>query len=354
MTRNHKNNPIFGPALLILCAALLVACKQSPAPATQPDGEASVNAPAWYTSQAFEVPGYWLGYGDALTVEQAKALARADLAATFKTEIRASLRLDQSLDGDELIQRAQTRIDQFSSAEFEDLDVLRSEQHRGRYYIALGYDYRPLAQRLISKLKDRSLDTGSPQQIPVRSHLFEQLEQSMGRVPAVRLHHERGRYLLSAGGNTVTVRDNEIEALFPQADSNELQIALTPTQSVYAPETLFKVSIAAHRAGRLSYLQVFGNGAVVLMLANQPVSAGERFDYPDPALYDGLVTELPPGRSATAVQHLVMFCTGPRDLSRLENLSSRANDRYQSYLLGEWNRWFTGCDGQSLLQRIRP
>ena len=354
MTRNHKNNHIFGPALLILFATLLGACKQSPAPTTQPDGEASANAPFWYARQAFEAPGYWLGYGDAQTLEQAKALARADLAATFRTEIRASLRLDQSLDGDELNRRAQTRVEQFTTARFDDLDVLHSEQQQGRYYIVLGYDHRPLAQRLMARLDGSPVDADSIQQVPMSSRLYQQIKQAIGRVPPVRLHHERGRYLLSAGTKTVALRDDEIDALYPQANSSELLFTLTPAQNVYAPETLFKAAITTQHSGHLSYLQVFGNGAVVLMLANQPVSAGQHIDYPDPSLYDGLVTELPTGQTATSVQHLVMLCGYPHDLSRLENLSSRANERYQSYLLGEWNRWFTGCDGQSLLQRIRP
>ncbi len=353
MTRNHKNNPISGPALLIVCTALLGACKQAPVPTTQAYAKAIANAPAWYARQAFDAPGYWLGYGDALTLEQAKAVARADLAATFKTEIRASLRLDQNLDGDELSRRAETRIDQFTSAEFEDLDILRSEQQQGRYYLALGYDHRPLGQRLIARLDGNPVDGDGLQQLPTSSRLYQQLEQAMGRVPSVRLHHERGRYLLSSSGNTMAVRDDEIDALYPQVGSSELQFTLTPAQNVYAPETLFKASITTQQSGHLSYLQVFGNGAMVLMLANQPFSEGQHIDYPDPALYDGLVTELPPGQAATSVQHLAMLCPEPRDLSRLENLSSRANDRYQSFFLGEWNRWFTGCNGQSLLQRIR-
>ncbi len=353
MSGSFKDKSFQPLVFLVLCLPFLLSCKQSPAPTPPPGAQSNPAAPAWYARQAIDAPGHWVGFGDALTLEQAKAQASADLATTFKSEIRGSLRIDQSFDGDSLEQRAQSRIEQFTSAEFDDLSTLRSEQHAGRYYLVLGYDHRSLHQRLAARLNSEPGQSPARQQLPIASRLYQQLQSSLGQVPALQLNHERGRYLLSAGAQTWVVRDDEVESLYPQANSSELQLTLTPAQVVYAPETLFKTTIATQQSGYLSYLQVFGNGALALMFANQPVSTGERFDYPDPSLYDGLVTELPPDRAATSVQHMVMLCPDPRDLTRLESLSTRANEQYQGFLLGDWNRWFMGCDGRSLTQRIR-
>ena len=339
---------------LFLSLALLSACKSIPISDSVASYKSGSPAPLWYSNQTIEVSGYWVGYGDAPTLEQAKALARADLAATFKVEISASLRLDQEVDGDEISQHAQTRVEQFTSAEFEDLDVLRSEQHLGRYFIVLGYDHRPLVQRLAVKLRNTTPESTRHQQLPQSSRLYQQLIQTMGAVPPLNLNHERGRYLLSAGGMTVPVRENEIESLIPQPRSNVLELSLAPNLRVYAPETLFNVWLSTKKTGYLSYLQVFGNGAMVLMLSSQQVSAGDRIDYPDPTFFDGLVTELPSGQTSTSVQHLVMLCPTQRDLSRLEHVSSRADQQYRSFLLGEWSRYFKDCEGQLLTQRIRP
>jgi hypothetical protein len=113
------------------------------------------------------------------------------------------------------------------------------------------------------------------------------------------------------------------------------------------------VNIQATRPGYLNYVQVFGNGETVLMFANHRVNQSENIIYPDPRQYDGLVTELPPGHTATNVLHLVMACPDRRDLSGLEPVSTRANEQYRSFLLGEWNRLFDGCDGMALTQTIR-
>jgi hypothetical protein len=168
-------------SFLIICLSYLTACKQSPEPVTESQSAAS--APAWYSAQTIEASGYWIGFGDALTLEQAKALARADLAATFKAEIRGSLRIEQDFDGDTLEQRAQSRLEQFTAAEFDDLRTLKSEQQAGRYYLVLGYDHRPLHQRLVSRLQAESNPTSEAQQLPTTSRLYQQLQTSLGRVP---------------------------------------------------------------------------------------------------------------------------------------------------------------------------
>jgi hypothetical protein len=338
-------------SFLIICLSYLTACKQSPEPVTESQSAAS--APAWYSAQTIEASGYWIGFGDALTLEQAKALARADLAATFKAEIRGSLRIEQDFDGDTLEQRAQSRLEQFTAAEFDDLRTLKSEQQAGRYYLVLGYDHRPLHQRLVSRLQAESNPTSEAQQLPTTSRLYQQLQTSLGRVPTLNLHHERGRYLLSTGNVSEAVRDDEIELLLPRPQSADIRLSLDPAQPVYAAEALFTVNIQATRPGYLNYVQVFGNGETVLMFANHRVNQSENIIYPDPRQYDGLVTELPPGHTATNVLHLVMACPDRRDLSGLEPVSTRANEQYRSFLLGEWNRLFDGCDGMALTQTIR-
>jgi hypothetical protein len=338
-------------SFLIICLSYLTACKQVPEPTTA--SKSGDSAPAWYSTQTIDAPGYWVGFGDALTLEQAKALARADLAATFKAQIRVSLRIEQDFDGDTLEQRALSRIEQFTSAEFDDLRTLKSEQQAGRYYLVLGYDHRPLHERLISQLEVGSNPSEATQQLPVTSRLYQQLQTSLGRTPALQLHHERGRYLLSAGNVSEAVHGDEIELLWPRPESSAVDITLNPVLPVYPPETLFTVKLQAAEPGFLNYVQVFGNGATVLMFANRHVNRSEDIIYPDPHQYDGLVTELPPGRSATRVQHLVMRCPDRRDLSRLEAVSTRAGELYQSFLLGEWNRLFDGCEGKALSQAIR-
>ncbi len=162
MSGSFKDKSFQPLVFLVLCLSFLLSCKQSPAPTPPPGAQSNPAAPAWYARQTIDAPGHWIGFGDALTLEQAKAQARADLATTFKSEIRGSLRIDQSFDGDSLEQRAQSRIEQFTSAEFDDLSTLRSEQHAGRYYLVLGYDHRPLHQRLAARLNSE------PGQSPAR------------------------------------------------------------------------------------------------------------------------------------------------------------------------------------------
>jgi len=349
----ENNNKFCQITILLLGLILLAACKQSPAPAPLLDAASPPSAPTWYTRQSFDAPGYWLGYGDAITLAQAKAMARADLSASFRAQVRSRIRIDRNLEGNALEQQAKSRIEQFSSAQFTDLKTLKSEQHSGRYFVVLGFDHRPLHQRLVSLLSRVPGDSRQSQQLPNDSRLYQQLEQTLGRVPPLQLYHEHGRYLLAAGGVSEAVRDEEIALLLPRPVSADIDFSLNPDQAVYAPETLFTVTMRPHQSGYLSYLQVFANGATVRLLANRRVEDGEQLSYPDPRLYDGLMTELLEDASSTTVQHLAVLCPNARDLSSLDDISSRAYEHYQSFQLGEWNRLFGDCAGQWLAQSIR-
>lgn len=336
--------------VLVVFFVLLTACGSG---GPEPVLEKDQHAPAWYVQQDLAASGYWVGFGDAASLQQAKTFARADLAASLKSQISSSLQISQQLSGDTVTKQVESSVEQVSQVSLEDLTVLKSEQSKGRYFIALGFDYRPLSQRLIDRFSDMGISDQGLQQLSASSLLYQQLIQQLGQVPVLRLYYQGGRYLLVNGDIAEPVREGEIDLLVPRLASSYLSVTFSPSQLVYPPETLFTVKVATRKAGYLSYLQVFSTGETVLMLGNQSVSAVQSLAYPDPQLYDGLVTELPAGKTSTQVHHLIMLCPDKRELSRFEPLSSRAAEKYQSYWLGEWQSVFADCTGVSKQQRIR-
>jgi hypothetical protein len=183
--------------------------------------------------------------------------------------------------------------------------------------------------------------------------LHQQLSAALGEVPAFSLYHENERYLLGLDGRSLALRSDEVALLFPKLDSTRIGIELSPASAVYPPEELFTVKLQPQEAGYLSYLQVFGNGATVLMMANAYTPEEGEWIYPDPNQYDGLMTELPAGNDTTRVLHLALLCPAKKDLSPFEAVSIQANQQYQRYRLGEVAQLVQGCAASSLQQLIR-
>lgn len=305
-------------------------------------GLVSAKAPSWFAEQTIQPAGFWVGYGSANELDQAKTRARADLSKTLSTQVQSSMRLSTEVQGDSFQQSASQQIDEVSQSQLSDLLVLKSEQRGNQFYVALGYDTRPVIQRALERftvLKPNPqpglVETGS---------LFQQLKQTVGFMPKLSLYSQNGRYYLTDGQTPLPIKSAELEQLMPQIASANIQLQLKPEQTVYKPDQLFFIQSTTTRPGYLSYVQVFANGETVLMHANQKVAANQAWLYPDEKLYDGLITELPVNHTQTRVWHWLMRCDNSQDFSRFEAISTQAHQTYHSFLLAELAQRAQGCD----------
>lgn len=334
----------------IVLIPILNGC-QSVAPIVQSLEQPAV--PSWYTRQQLQPDGYWVGYGAGETLHAAKSRARADLSASLSSRIETQTRIETEVRDGQLQQQAERHIQEVSRAELSDLVTLRSEQQQGRYYLVLGYDHRPLLERVLAIVPPSKQSGVNPPQLLHRAPLWQQLKTHGGEVPELELYSKEQRYILATASGRVAVQADEIPQLMPQHHSPRLTLELQPLQQVYSSESLFTVKIKAQQQGYWSYIQIFGDGATVLMQANQMIQGQEVVVYPNPEQYEGLVTEIPKGEQSTQVLHLLMLCQQPRDLSVFESISIQAQQHYQSYQLGALNRLTQGCEVTTRHQQIR-
>lgn len=118
---------------------------------TSPVAGNQATAPVWYATQELQPDGFWVGYGDAVSLEEAKTLARADLSRSLSSRISSRMQVETDVEKGELVNHEVTsHVEEVSHATLSDLVTLKSEHLAGRYYVILGYDYQPLTQRVVS------------------------------------------------------------------------------------------------------------------------------------------------------------------------------------------------------------
>ncbi|QEP42371.1 hypothetical protein D5085_04000 [Ectothiorhodospiraceae bacterium BW-2] len=341
---------------LLLLAALISGCQTLPEAVRD-------TAPLWYSRQQLVQAGAWIGYGEGATLAEAKQAARADLSRTLQSQVTSQITIERQQHQGEVVVTARSAVEELSRAQFSELQTLRSEAINPRFYVALAYDNRPLWQRLAPLLTAAANAAAPPEQsvqeLFSASPLQQQLQRHYGygsyrpNAP-LTLSHDGNGYRLHAADQHVGVRQREVALLLPPTQlSPQLGLRLEPQLTNYPPEQLFQVVLQPAISGYLSLIQIFGSGATVLNLANQPVTtAALSLRYPDPKRYEGLMTELPAGQSETRVVHLALICHQPRDLSRFSALSSEVGQQPQSFLLGELPALLQGCHWSALSQRI--
>ncbi|QEP42395.1 hypothetical protein D5085_04120 [Ectothiorhodospiraceae bacterium BW-2] len=337
-----------------------VTAATSTSPLTPPPSAPRLPAPLWYSGQQLVQVGAWIGYGEGDTLAEAKQAARADLSRTIQSQVTSQITIERQQHQGEVVVTARSAVEELSRAQFSELQTLRSEAINQRFYVALAYDNRPLWQRLEPLLTAAAAPPEhSVQELFSASPLQQQLQRHYGygsyrpNAP-LTLSHDGNGYRLHAADQHVGVRQREVALLLPPTQlSPQLGLRLEPQLTNYPPEQLFQVVLQPAISGYLSLIQIFGSGATVLNLANQPVTtAALSLRYPDPKRYEGLITELPAGQSETRVVHLALICHQPRDLSRFSALSSEVGQQPQSFLLGELPALLQGCHWSALSQRI--
>lgn len=327
-----------------MLAILMTGCLSQVAPLA--------SVPEWYSTQQLQRSGWVIGYGDAAELDTAKAIARSDLSRTLQTHIRSELRLHKLSNNHTTDRRREQQIDEVSQATLTALVVLRSEQQDGRYYVAIGYDSRPLAERLFAEI---ATDAWRPTSAPTllhQSQLLQPLFERLDFLPSMQLTVDQQHYRLGHALQSVRLRGEEIAELLPPQQSPYLTLKLIPSQSRYRPEQLFHLDITTRQAGWLSYLQLHQSGAVVQMIGNQRVAKGQALRYPEPTRYQGLITELSPTERSSRVTHLLLLCETTRDLSPFEPINSRPQHPYQSYRLDHLLTLLPGCEVTLLRQVI--
>jgi hypothetical protein len=358
------------PSIFILALSLsaLTACQTAPQKNAPSDPVANtinkpITPPLWYETHSHNAPGYWLGYGEGETLDQAKTQARADLSRSLRTQIQSTTAIQtQMQEGDTAVRiNVDQQIQEVSQTELTDLTTLnverRVQDERERYYVVLGYDHRPLALRVSDKLKSLRVPADpNPSDFWQTMPWMQTLKaQQLASLPKFALHYQSPHYWITEPHSQTAfqIKSHELPDLYPQLETAVLKLQFEPQRPAYAPESLYRVRISVEQPGYLSYIHITSQGETLRMLDNKPVKPEQEWLFPDPVEYDGLVTELPAGLQQSRDLHWLMVCPDQRDLSRLEPISTQAHQSYASYRLGELESLSQGCQVQTQTQLIR-
>jgi len=307
-------------------------------------------APKWFASQALHRSNFYIGYGAATRLDLAKSYARADLSKQLSSQIQS--RLTQSTQDQEnrVEVITQRHISELSHANLSDLVVLKSEQKSGRYYVALGMDTTPLIQRIQQTFGHLSAE--NKVSLLNTSNLFKRYQNQYGYFPDLVLTSMSGQYYLIHGHQRLILKTSDLQQIMPQVQSSAVSFQLNPNKRTLKPEENYQVKFNLAHSGYLTYLQVFENGEVVVLFANQKLSTS-RFSFPDLNQYDGLTAELDNNEQSTQDLHIALLCPNQRDFSALEAVSTQAHQHYDVAGLVQLNALSKQCQMTTKWIRIK-
>ena len=300
--------------------------------------EPEITPPTWYLNLE-SAEHIVVGYGSGKNRQEARAQAAAEIATFLQSRVRSRFVENQqeemSTDGELRYQRSSDRVLQIDSeAELRELPTLKIERKNGLYYLALGYDTRPL----VARIKDRASCDGTGSQVQAatgylaQSRLGRELRRA-GCDQRLALERRNSVWYLRYGDQSFWLDSNFIvDSIFSNAQAPGFELGLSAGNFLEAGSNFFvrlRHTGALEQTRYLSLFHVDASGNVQSLFVNRPYpQAGELVEFPDPRTTKGL-KPIPERPDARSVEMLLAFSCA-QSQAEFERYLPVAEDHYNS------------------------
>lgn len=338
------------PLLIALCQLLLAS-------------QAYAKAPQWYQDRSIKKtsPSDIIGYGEGTNIDKAKSTARREIAKEIEVFVLNDTRCNQKNDSKGYQGHCQNLSQETTKQRLEGLKPLK-EKCVGRKlcYVAMRYDNAPTSDKVIRRLKEIKTEDGTlncgplslitkfdaklskngicppsngiPQGYPWELTWQKEEETDTGhwylKVPSIKIRLKPGEFL------QFWPDDNNLQSA---SHGNYIQIKL-PQSRLHGTPFFITTNLNNDSPGFLSYFTVSESGQVQMVEQHNPVTSGQKqIQWPDPNLYDGLVSEVDEGQQSTRELYLGVFCEQKIALDKFYTMGNRLPDSKDKnlYLYGE-------------------
>ena len=300
--------------------------------------EPEITPPAWYLNLE-SAEHIAVGYGSGKSRQEARAQAAAEIANFLQSRVRSRFTENQqeemSTDGELRYQRRSDRVLQIDSeAELRELPTLKIERKNGLYYLALGYDTRPL----VARIKDRASCDGTGSQVQAavgylsQSRLGRELRRA-GCNQHLTLERRNSVWYLRYGDQSFWLDSNFIvDSIFSNAQAPGFELSLSTGNFLEAGSNFFvrlRHTGALQQTRYLSLFHVDSSGNVQSLFVNKPYPrAGELVEFPDSETTKGLKA-IPDRPNVRSVEMLLAFSCA-QSQAEFQRYLPVAEDHYNS------------------------
>ncbi|MCX6074117.1 MAG: LPP20 family lipoprotein [Campylobacterales bacterium] len=225
----------------------------------------SADAPAWFGTLSSSAGYEIIGYGEGVSLDEAKANAKSDIAKTIRSHIDSTFTTQTSVNNATLEHNASHSVRETSNLTLSDVVMLQRDQKNGHFYVALQYDNRPLFIKL-ARLGGQAL-CGEPNPYLAQTSILKNLSTELNCTTSVEITRDQNGWYLGRGEYRVVLNESDFENLMIEASNGSLRLSATPSR-VNVDEAYTLSLDALPFSGYLSLFDVYDDGRVVVMEKN--------------------------------------------------------------------------------------
>ena len=225
----------------------------------------SAQAPAWFGFLQSDVDYEIVGYGEGATLNEAKTIAKSDIAKAIRSHINSSFTTQTTVGDSTLHHNAQSIVNETSNLIITDTKLKKSEQSNGRFYVALGYENLSLAVKL-AKRGGHSL-CGVSNTYLAQTPTVLKLSSELNCSVSVGVTRENDGWYLGRGEHRLNMNNADVRELMIETSMGALR--LKSNRTLVNEDEAYTLHLDGFPTlGYLSLFDVYDDGRVVLMENN--------------------------------------------------------------------------------------
>lgn len=228
------------------------------------------------------------GSGESISLDEARTLAKQDIAQKIKTKVTSWFESNVSVSNDFVQSLKKAYLKESSNISFYGLRKISEEKIGNTYKVVYAYDLRSYEQKFASNVGILACNkTSKDDTFLENSPLFTSIGELLNCKPYGLLSRNNDAYFLSSKDYSYVLDDSAIYELFYEI--NNPKIVLLPSSSAVQNGKSISFAITANEQGFVSLFDVYGNGKVSVLLANKEVKNSSKFTFPSKNSSDEIV-----------------------------------------------------------------
>jgi len=310
---------------------------------------------SWFNIQNLpkKSSNHYIGYGSAKNLNQAKLLAKKDIAQQISLTVKS---VDSSHYGRNQAgvsaNEFSSKVEQVANVNLELTETIKIEQEGEFYYVALGYENVTFEQRL-SKLLDAKECVASNQHPYLKqTPIFKQINKMTACTFDIQMDRKNASWGLTY---------DDIFLRIPRSKINEFYITTANTTFSVVPSAynlhngdIFSFKIHSDKDGYITLFDVYANGIVTVIESNLKVFKGIVTNYPHEKSTLELRAGVLENETETFDLYIAVLSEKPLNLSQFTESSSEIETERFHYNIDRLLSLANEHPFSSNLLRIKP
>lgn len=277
--------------------------------------------PSWFHN--IDAKGYELiGYGEGASYDEAVAQAKAEIAGTIRSRVSSEFSSQTIDSGKSYSHQVQSSVKSRSDMVLAGAEVIKREQVKKRFFVAVKYDTRPFGVKFVEKIGNNKKCTDKLGFLN-KSPFGRELKQDAGCDLELRLYRNNKTFFLENNAISMAWSDELIDSLFVEQQNIDLEFKASK-ESLKDGEAFYLSLKSNKMGGYISFFNLYDNGEVALMVGNIENSFGKTIKIPQFLGDDLELIASTNGKKSTKDLFIVMWHSDRLQLSIFEETSDKA------------------------------